>query len=683
MLSRYGGITVFFVLLAASFATYFYAIADIPYRDHLLYMQERTFMDSDWDWFWHSLSWMRTRILWGEDSYLFRPLHMAVLALKDIMFRNNLFMQGAINIFLMAVAGFSLYLFANRLIGRLSAVAIAVLFIAQHAGLEMVTWGHINPYVIALSFLGFGLTAILKTDAQNQTNLIWAGVFLFLGTLVHEIITVALALTAMAFAYVMLRSGMRAEAGGVPLRRYLVRAMAVPLVVSLGLNLIDYFINGAPQHFDTLVGDPSKLHSAFLTVSGAPLVAFLSPFMVDFILGVSGIRRWDFSGFMPLVIGAGAVMGVALIYGIFLCIRSFRKGKGSPLTLATLMAMFTFCAFIIGVGYGRVYLRDVIYLYYATYYFSITGYIFCLLSAIGLHHMYNLKRFERIKTRLRAAVFVVILALIAVNVTKTIKTLKPEWPERYETALIHIETGRTLSEHEDVFCLAGLSPKAVQAAKGLQSVLLRKHFCRTGDTRRRVYLVAGANGSLWLADMQKQPVENARGAQKVEMEPRYWNSEILKGSYPHKDLGDEMPFFVSLKDYDRPDLSLTLRHGLNAAVILGYQNSENFVAFKIVGPIVSVRTMKDGQLSSLMHRNALPSVEPEYRLELRHAGPYIYFFVNDNLITFMPSVFEQPGRLGMAFQKSRINETSFGDFVAAPSKELSPPAFKPMVRIPD
>ena len=59
----------------------------IPRSDHLFFMRERDRFVSDWSWFWHSVSYTRTRAMTGGSHYLFRPVCGAILGLNDIALR--------------------------------------------------------------------------------------------------------------------------------------------------------------------------------------------------------------------------------------------------------------------------------------------------------------------------------------------------------------------------------------------------------------------------------------------------------------------------------------------------------------------------------------------------------------------------------------------------------------------
>jgi hypothetical protein len=139
---------------------------------------------------------------------------------------------------------------------------------------------------------------------------------------------------------------------------------------------------------------------------------------------------------------------------------------------------------------------------------------------------------------------------------------------------------------------------------------------------------------------------------------------------------------LSQGDYDRPDLAVTVKDSDYTAVVLGYRDHRNYVAFVVEGPLVYCRYVINGRPGPVMLKNALPFVRATYRLEVRHTGPNILFFVDDYLLTSMPSAYERTGRVGLYAQGSRWKEASFSHFVAEPSGGAAPVFFTPELKIP-
>jgi len=61
--------------VALAFAIYLPALPNFPRRDDHLYLSERAFHPDNWDWFFHSLSYTRTRVryLWRDSQKVLCP----------------------------------------------------------------------------------------------------------------------------------------------------------------------------------------------------------------------------------------------------------------------------------------------------------------------------------------------------------------------------------------------------------------------------------------------------------------------------------------------------------------------------------------------------------------------------------------------------------------------------------
>src|SRR5579859_3355300 len=64
--------------------TYRYGLIDFPRHDQVAFDLERTHFHGAGEWFWHVLSYNRTRLNGQGDELLFRPGLHAVLAAEDL-----------------------------------------------------------------------------------------------------------------------------------------------------------------------------------------------------------------------------------------------------------------------------------------------------------------------------------------------------------------------------------------------------------------------------------------------------------------------------------------------------------------------------------------------------------------------------------------------------------------------
>jgi len=640
-------------LTLVSFGVYFYALADIPRRDQFLYLAERAASASNWDWFWHSVSWSQTRFLREGDPYLFRPLHMAALAIKDMLFRSNPFASGAVNVSLMAISGFSLYRFSSRLVKPVIAIALAVLFIVQHAGLEIVAWGHISPYLLALAFFGFALTEILDTSPETRRHLTAAGLLMLVGSMFHEAVVVVLALSLVVLLYARLRGGNGIRFGGQLPGIFLSRVIVLPLALYAGAYILNFAVHGMPRmdfgaSAEALGGGLLDKLSNILSFPGAAATAFVAPFMVKAQYATTELLWWDFSGMQPAIAIVGAVVAIAAFFGTGLSIRALRKGGGSPLAVVTLLTLLMLDGLLLGVGVGRGLMRDIDYLYAATYYYSIAAYVFCLLIAVALHSLND----GALRRNLKRLVVVLVAALIVVNATMTYRTLKSVWPGREQYAERTLAYRQVLKEHSGRYCLAGTDGTA---SMNTYSMLLRNYFCQPGDARKPAYLGLDKYGRPKLSVLDKRPAQGSE--QKVVISQR--GGVVL-----------------SANEFTRPDISLEVSRGFNAGIVLGSTGGK-YLLFVVEGPLVSSHIMSRSSYVRRPEMAAIPYERPHYRLNVRHIGDYVFLFVDDYALASLPASAERTGKVGI-FKSGTYEGASDTKLEVSPSRSGADYGFVPV-----
>ncbi len=655
---------IFLLLLAVSFVTYYYASADTPRRDHGSYLAERALVETDWDWFWYSVSYSRTRFLRPGDSYLFRPLHMAVLSLKDIFFRSNLFALGFINVTLMAVAAFSLYFFSSRLLKPTTAFIVAVLFMVQYAGLEMVAWGHITSYLLALTFFGFAMGTLLEAESDNKTALKKAGALLLLGSLTHEMTAMALVLAAPLLIFLRWRGGKETSIGGLPLRDYYIWVIAAPVLLYLGLDFLDYLYHGVPQ----LLGPANDIASsetsgplvAILTAAGTAATAFIAPFMVELTNGGTGVLAWDFGSMRPVIVTASAILTLAILFIIYRCICALRTRKSSKVEFTSLLAVLLLAGVMLGVGLGRIHPRGESYFYEATYYYSITAYIFCLLIAISLYYL-NKAGVKKMPRFISRAVLVAMIILIAMNFARTREALKMYWPEKKKFARMHLTLDAALEEYSERYCLAG---SAAYADVSLR--LLRERTCQKGDGRIPGYLANGEDGSLWLVELEVEPIGAFGRPEEVS---------LLK-------LAPNL--MLSRDSYERPDISLSVNGLSHVFLLFEYQNFSQYSQIELYGPLLHGEIVTGAGKSPLTGYVGLPFVDSPQRLELRYGANLVYVFADGHLVASAPIYNSAPGKIGIYVEEMEGDiDNAFSDLLVAPSapRGMNSVDFKEVARL--
>ena len=162
---------LFFVWCAIAFIVYWPAIVNFPKLDALTTMTERFFFRTTYDYFIYMLNFNRMVYGWKQgfgDFYLFRPFHMLMLFVADC-FRGRLYLIGSFSIIYLAISSFALFLIVDFFLDALFAALLVLLYLLNAAGVEMVFWRHISPYMLGLAFYAFGVRVLL--EALKKTTI--------------------------------------------------------------------------------------------------------------------------------------------------------------------------------------------------------------------------------------------------------------------------------------------------------------------------------------------------------------------------------------------------------------------------------------------------------------------------------------------------------------------------------
>ncbi|HEY5996488.1 MAG TPA: hypothetical protein VIU29_05670, partial [Candidatus Deferrimicrobiaceae bacterium] len=152
----------------AALALYWPALELLPQKDHAVFMLGRELYGNDWKWFLDVLSYNRTRLLLPGDAISFRPLHMAIVAVEDLLFRHAFLAQGIIGCALFATTATVLFAVAKRLRGILVAIPLVLLWMCAAAGASIVLWQHIAPYSLGPGLL-LGAVLLLHGEGGRRS----------------------------------------------------------------------------------------------------------------------------------------------------------------------------------------------------------------------------------------------------------------------------------------------------------------------------------------------------------------------------------------------------------------------------------------------------------------------------------------------------------------------------------
>lgn len=682
MIAKVGKCLLLFLFFyAAVLVTYRYGLYDIPRRDHLAYLGERAPLDSSWDWFWHSVSYNRTRFTYPGDYFLFRPFHMAMLAVKDIFFRDQLFILGAINAIGLAFACTGLFIFARGLVGFSLAIVFTFPFLMQYAGVEAVIWGHINPYLYSFGF--FAIAAALFNDSHVLSDKRVITLFIVLmvvGSYFHEIILLVLALTV-AELFIFTYADRSSALAHPKAKKALLWIIAAPLLISLAINYIDFLF----YHTPSVLGpaDSAKLPTfdhlliPFKMFAAASIV-FLAPWHVSMIPKNELIYtlKWNFMAIpMYSAVLVSVVTASVCIYLLVDSIKQIRAGKRLGYNLTVILFLNMLAALIIGVGVGRGYLRGANYINSATWYWAFSDFIFSALLVLFIHRLSGFWKKKWHSTCLNLSVVGFMIFPVVTDYKQIQIILLHSYNERKNVAQKLEALANQLSE-SDGYCFAGALPDSQPYFANsliLNKGQLRDHYCGIGKSSKGkvpVYLFYDTDSKEeWFVTMKRRPIDIGNASSVVF---QFGNKKMFQKnvsgftSVHQRDTHFEERLLLTGKEYGLCDFGVTVEEPFSSGVVFGHDGDESFMLFS-VGPTRAFgRIYHDGRISSETTQNTLPLLPNPYRLEVRYVKDSAWLFIDDYLLTAIPGVSSTSGRMGLyAARNGRDKRQSFTDMVVS------------------
>lgn len=399
---------VLVLLLFITFVIYWNGLIDVPRRDQAGFLAEKTYFSSNFDWLIHTLSYNRTRLIGPGDYYLFRPVHMFLISVADIFFRDQPQISGGLSIIYLFLAASILFFLLRNILNDLVSFLFALLFIVQYVSQEIVLWRHISPYLLALFFWGLSLRSLLVHQKTNKNSTYTLGAFfLFIACCIHEMVAAAAIISVAGLIF------FRTEIPFQQKKKFFVSIIAPPIVYIV-LNILDFYCYSPGSILgvaDKSIGfEPMQMLASIWGVHSASVAALIFPFTVTMQNGDSGILVWAFNS-DSLTIKSGGVIG--LLYIVYFVIQiKFRTilprkhqtlvshsnndlNKNLGIVNSQIIFIFSLSAylsFLISIGIGRVYLRSVGYLHEATYYYSFSAFFLLLMLASGCLFMNKQKK---------------------------------------------------------------------------------------------------------------------------------------------------------------------------------------------------------------------------------------------------------------------------------------------------
>lgn len=466
--------------LSIVLALYWPVLPALPYRDHPYLMLNRQLAENDWRWFWSMLSYNRTNILMPGDYFLFRPVHMVVIALQDIFLRYNLAAQGVVSCLQYAFAATVFCSLVKRFISTFAALAFTFLWVSQPVGASIVTWQHITPYILCPAFFMLALRILDGDDLElsSRTKEVIAALCVCAATLSQEI-GVA---TALLVSMIAMLFGCRDFAR----RRQLLMVFLLPVVISLMLNLTDYFFIHPSS---SLEGSSNTLSSLSLIILFAKLIGaigtalFVSPALHLEQLP-DGYTIWKFYNESPLLLTCMALLVLALLLAAFIAtLREFRQNKISrqalflTFMLSFFLATFAACAF-------RMYSREPYYMAMATYYYTLFSLSLCGLAVVLLN----------VANRTVINIMLIIIIITCVFHITTSRTYfsKTERPRKVFQSVV--SEGRKILLQNPGLCFSGVIPLSI-----LYGPLFQDVSCANRPGAAPLYILTDEKRDVWLS----------------------------------------------------------------------------------------------------------------------------------------------------------------------------------------
>lgn len=464
---------------------YWPGIIILPKRDHAVFMLGRDLAGNDWQWFLDTLSYNRTRLLQPGDYFAFRPVHMAVLTLGDIVARYNFTAQGVICCAVMAITATLFCSLTQRFAGYLTASTLTLLWLSQLSGAEIVMWQHINPYLLAPAALFCALHFIVGAQWDHK-HLAISFAAVLIACLTHEL-CVFIALAISILAMLDIRSTFRSR---------IITTFLPAALTGLFLNGLDYILIHPPP---TLLGssnvittalNPGAILSKLVLLAGAIAESMLNPGRVAITISDEFSLLWFFADDdrTMLSVSGTLLLLVLLASAALLYFRIRKKGVSNDSVMALFFLLFF--SMVFAVTSFRVLTRGIEYMYGAGYYFSLFSLPLCglmawLLSLMGL-------RGKKLLT-------IILLSLSCWHSYALRETLARTTASKQALA-DQITRTRNLLTRDSAICVTGMDPLTIPPHFRNWLSLFNDVSCAVRPGAKPLYITGSATDGLTLSE---------------------------------------------------------------------------------------------------------------------------------------------------------------------------------------
>jgi len=224
--------------------------------DQLLYLIEVADLDTFVDLFNYTIGHNRTRLIFAGDYIYFRPIFYLGMTLERYFFKYTFMYWQIVGVLLhLIVVGVSIRLFNQIRPNKWMSVLFALFFSLIYLSADMVTWYHMNMYIVCYIFVLFSLIHMIRyiqDEATSHRSLRAMIIYLILACLTNEFGVVACFLIMLVTFFCRKPKLKIKNHPGL---------LFIPIVLYFYMSILDFRMRLPNQpFFDASVGTPDFLN---------------------------------------------------------------------------------------------------------------------------------------------------------------------------------------------------------------------------------------------------------------------------------------------------------------------------------------------------------------------------------------------------------------------------------------
>jgi len=160
----------FAVLAVINIVVFFPSFFHAAKADQLFYLIEVADLDSFRDLFNYTISHNRTRLIFAGDYIYYRPIFYLGMTLGRYFFKYHFMYWQIMGVFLhLILVGILIRLLNLIQLNKWMSVLFALFFSLLYLSADMVTWYHMNMYMVCFMFILLSLIHMIRT-IQNESR---------------------------------------------------------------------------------------------------------------------------------------------------------------------------------------------------------------------------------------------------------------------------------------------------------------------------------------------------------------------------------------------------------------------------------------------------------------------------------------------------------------------------------